>query len=90
MLARGLTAYLGLTAHIRLAGHKVHLRHALQITKLALSQLLLLPAAVLADNLAMAQDTVPAELWAATAPDFINLNMLPWEMIHETAHCSFS
>lgn len=50
MLAKGLTAYLGLTAHIRLADHRVHLHHALQTAKLSLSQLPLLPAASSADK----------------------------------------
>lgn len=57
VLAKGLTAYLGLTAHIRLADHRVHLHHALQTAKLALSQLPLLPAASSADNPAMEHRT---------------------------------
>lgn len=46
MLATGLTAYLGLTALVRLADHRVRLQHALQTAELT-------PAASWADNPAM-------------------------------------
>lgn len=80
MLAKGLTAYLGLTAHIRLADHRVHLQHALQTAELVLSQLplLQLPAGLI--TLPWSTGHGPSRAPAAAAaplPDCIHLQPSP-------------